>query len=196
MDISILPFENFPNPVTATVFSVLVIIVILVELRIMTRMHTDLAKDKMSFFVVLAPGIILPLFITYILATLGIGRLPTWMSYIGIAVVVLGFILRQYAIHTLGKFFVPVVTVRKEQRIIQKGPYRYVRHPSYTGLLLELVGAGLAVSNWVAAVLSLVLATVALSYRISVEERALRQHFGKKYKEYQAKTKRLIPGFY
>ncbi len=196
MDISFLPFENFPNPLTATVFSVLAILVILVELRIMARMHSDLAKDRMSFGVVMLVGIVLPLALTYTLATLGIGRLPTWVSYIGIAVVVLGFILRQYAIHTLGKFFVPVVTVRKEQRIIQEGPYRYVRHPSYTGLLLELVGAGLAVSNWLAAIVTLVLAIAALSYRIAVEERALREHFGKKYEDYQAKTKKLIPGLF
>jgi len=73
------------------------------------------------------------------------------------------------------------------------GPYRVLRHPSYTGLLLVLVGIGLLLGNWLSLLAVAVAATAALVYRIGVEERALEAALGDRYREYAATRKRLIP---
>ena len=71
-----------------------------------------------------------------------------------------------------------------------------MRHPSYTGLTLVLLSIGLATRNWVALAIIFLPSVVALLYRIHVEEAALCDAFGPEYREYQASTKRLLPGVY
>lgn len=81
-----------------------------------------------------------------------------------------------------------------EQPVISTGPYAYVRHPSYTGLLLIVAGAGLAVGNWLGLALCVLLPLPALVVRIRVEEAELVRVLGEPYRRYAARTKRLVPG--
>ena len=111
----------------------------------------------------------------------------------GIALVWLGILLRLWAIETPGRFFRTKVVIQSGHELITRGPYRHLRNPSYTGMLVTLLGFGLSVCNWLS-VLSL-LATGVASFvrRIAVEDRALAERFGKEYQEYRASTWAVIP---
>ena len=112
----------------------------------------------------------------------------------GLIVMWLGLAIRVWAIAALGRAFRTSVEVDTGQAVVSHGPYRWVRHPSYTGLLLIVTGFGLAVGNWLALVVCVVLPLSALLRRIHVEEAELIRVLGDPYRAYQTQTKRLIPG--
>jgi protein-S-isoprenylcysteine O-methyltransferase Ste14 len=114
----------------------------------------------------------------------------------GLIVMWLGLAIRFWAITALGRAFRTTVEVDPGQAVVSTGPYRWVRHPSYSGLLLIVAGFGLAVGNWLALVISIVLPLPALLRRIQVEEAELTGVLGDRYRAYQAQTKRLIPGLW
>jgi protein-S-isoprenylcysteine O-methyltransferase Ste14 len=129
----------------------------------------------------------------FVLSGRGIALMPDIAYYLGIFLIVLGLIIRQWAIAVLGRFFTLTVKIQSDQLIVRNGPYRLVRHPSYSGLLLTLIGIGLALQTWIGLVLNIVVFALVFGYRISVEEKALTSAFGEKYQEYSRRTKRLIP---
>lgn len=111
---------------------------------------------------------------------------------LGLAVAVAGIALRWWAVLTLGRFFTIRVMTRPDQTVVENGPYRLVRHPSYTGALMTVLGILICSLNW----LSLSCFFIALpgfAYRIRVEERALETAIGQPYRDYMRHTKRLIP---
>jgi protein-S-isoprenylcysteine O-methyltransferase len=114
----------------------------------------------------------------------------------GVIVMIVALAVRWTAIFTLGKSFSSNVAIQDSQKIIRTGLYRFVRHPSYLGLLLAFLAVGLHSRNWISFALVLVAPTAALLYRIHVEEAALAQAFGEDYAAYSKTTKRLIPGLY
>jgi protein-S-isoprenylcysteine O-methyltransferase len=91
----------------------------------------------------------------------------------GLVLMVGGIAFRWYSASLLGKYFTFDVATHTGQTIIERGPYRYIRHPSYTGALLSLLGFGLALGNWAGLLASMSCLGAAYAYRISVEERAL-----------------------
>jgi protein-S-isoprenylcysteine O-methyltransferase Ste14 len=105
-----------------------------------------------------------------------------------------GLTIRWSAILTLGRFFTVDVAIQPQQPVIQTGPYRFVRHPSYAGLLFSFVGLGVYFGSWLSLVVLLVPITAAVVNRILKEEAALLVALGAPYAEYCARTKRLIPG--
>jgi protein-S-isoprenylcysteine O-methyltransferase len=113
-----------------------------------------------------------------------------------VAIFVVGLVLRWWAIITLGRFFTLDVTIQKDHELVERGPFRLVRHPSYTGVLLAFVGFALSLGNWAALVVILVPIFVAFVRRMNVEEAALSQALGSRYAEYMTRTKRLMPGVY
>lgn len=119
-----------------------------------------------------------------------------WLKTLSLAVFLAGLAIRLTAIFTLGKSFSVNVAIRAEQTVQRTGLYRIVRHPSYLGLLIILLGIGLATRNLASLIAVLVPTTVALLYRIHVEESVLLAHFGEDYAAYSRETKRLIPGVY
>ena len=86
-----------------------------------------------------------------------------------------------------------VVGIQKDQKVIEKGPYKYVRHPSYTGALIIFIGLGLALQSWAGVLTLILLFIIAYGYRIYVEEKVLISELGEPYIEYKKRTKRLIP---
>ena len=198
MVLSLVPIVNFPNEFMAILFSFVFIIFLIIELRIFRKQKfyaIGSEHDKGSLLFILI-SVFISIIIIFVLAYLGIGRLPTFVSYIGIVFVILGFGLRQWSIITLGNFFTPVVVIQKNQKLVQNGPYKYIRHPSYTGLFLEILGVGLFLSNWLAFLITIVLLFLSLIYRISIEEKVLVKAFGKNYISYKNRTKKLIPFIY
>jgi len=113
-----------------------------------------------------------------------------------IALLLLGLAIRFSAIYTLGRSFSANVAIHATQTLTTKGLFRFVRHPSYTGLELIFLTIGLHTRNWIGLALAVIPPSVALLYRIRVEESALTSAFGSQYTAYTAETKRLIPFIY
>jgi protein-S-isoprenylcysteine O-methyltransferase Ste14 len=115
------------------------------------------------------------------------------LFWVGILLIYAGMAFRFYAIHVLGRFFTTTVAVAPEQSVIESGPYRLIRHPSYTGLLILFFGYGLCLTNWLSLLVLIGCALIGLGYRIHVEERVLQAQLGQPYQDYMRRTKRLIP---
>ena len=119
-----------------------------------------------------------------------------YVSYTGFVCIILGFIVQWTGVFTLRQQWSPVVIITDDHQLIITGIYKFIRHPIYAGLLLEILGFSLAVSNWLSFFIILLPNAAAMGYRIYVEEKALEQHFGNEYFAYERRTKRLIPGIF
>jgi protein-S-isoprenylcysteine O-methyltransferase Ste14 len=118
----------------------------------------------------------------------------TWWTFgLGLAIALAGAALRDWSIVSLGRYFRREVTIEPGQTIVRRGPYRLLRHPSYTGLILMITGFGLAIGSWLGAAAALVIVTAGLLPRIRVEEEALAHAFGADYTTYASSTSRLLP---
>ena len=118
---------------------------------------------------------------------------PPWLAWAGIAISLAGTALRAWSVSTLGRWFTLTIQVRPGQPVIRTGPYRCIRHPSYAGGELALLGVGLAAGNWIAPIAYVAPWLVAHTYRIHVEERAMLATLGESYRSYCARTWRLVP---
>lgn len=114
----------------------------------------------------------------------------------GIAIFSAGIALRWYAIVYLGRFFTVNVAIASDHRLIDGGPYRLLRHPSYTGALLAFCGLGVCLHNWGALAALVIPALVVFLRRMRIEEDALLAAFGERYRDYMRRTWRLIPFIY
>jgi protein-S-isoprenylcysteine O-methyltransferase Ste14 len=119
-----------------------------------------------------------------------------WLKIASLLVLLGGLALRWSAIVNLGRSFSSNVAIHATQTILKTGLYRWMRHPSYTGLLICILAVALHTRNWISFLVVIVPCTAAVLYRIHVEEFALREHFGRDYIEYSKTTRRLIPGVY
>jgi protein-S-isoprenylcysteine O-methyltransferase Ste14 len=117
-----------------------------------------------------------------------------WLLVAGFALIGAGIAFRQWAVAVLGRFFTVDVRVQPGQTVVERGPYRWLRHPSYTGLIATFVGMGLALDNWAALAVLAVVPTAGLVYRIHFEERALIEGLGEPYRRFAASRPRLFPG--
>lgn len=137
-------------------------------------------------------GVALSLLLPLLLPTAAIfSQLAAFFA--GIVLVCLGAAWRWYAILTLGRYFTATIMIQTEQPVVQHGPYKLVRHPSYSGVLLVILGFGFMIGNWISLITIFTSLFVPLLYRIAVEEHELLQHLGADYQEYMKRTKRLIP---
>lgn len=115
---------------------------------------------------------------------------------VALAVMVFGWYLRTHAVLILGKSFTWHVHVEPGQRVIQHGPYAFVRHPSYTGAWLTYAGTPVFLGCWYALILTVPALTLAFIRRIRLEEETLALELGEEYTAYAAKTYRLCPGIW
>jgi protein-S-isoprenylcysteine O-methyltransferase Ste14 len=135
--------------------------------------------------------------LAFVLAGHGVLPGPSWLPVvIGLSLAWLGMALRAWSVRTLGEFFTVDVTVAAEQPLIDDGPYARVRHPSYTGILLAILGFGIALDSWGAAAAALFLPLAAVVNRIHYEEALLRRELGAPYEAYANRTARLVPGIW
>lgn len=128
-----------------------------------------------------------------------LGRYDNWNTYnyllaiSGCLVYIAGMVLRWLSIIQLRESFTVDVAVSKQQELKTDGLYRFVRHPSYTGIILILAGLSLGMNNILSAAIIIIPAFLAILYRIKVEEKILIDEFGGRYLNYAEKTKKLIP---
>lgn len=118
---------------------------------------------------------------------------PGWVLATAV-LIALGGGFRLWSIATLGRYFRAVVHIQENHHVVRTGPYRVLRHPSYTGLLVGLLGISLLFGNYASAVVFELLVIVGVLYRIQVEERMLLDGLGADYAAYMRETNRLIPG--
>ena len=192
-------YSLFPTNTEAIIFQIILTLWILSEIfggTIIPYIRRSGAilnrKDRSSglfiFFI-----IFLSIITAIIFASERIAMLPTWFFYTGIIVMILGIIFRQWSIAVLGRFFSGTVGTQEGQKVVEKGPYKYIRHPSYTGALLILIGIGLALQSWGAVITLVLLFSIGYGYRIHIEEKVLISELGDPYIKYKKRTKRLIP---
>ncbi|MGC1756889.1 MAG: isoprenylcysteine carboxylmethyltransferase family protein [Trebonia sp.] len=111
----------------------------------------------------------------------------------GMAILVAGLVLRGWSFKTLGEYFTFTVMVSTDQSVVATGPYRLLRHPSYTGILLACVGVGLASANWAGLAVMALLPLAVILWRIHIEENALMTTLGDRYRAYASQHQRLVP---
>ncbi|WP_422122545.1 methyltransferase family protein [Planococcus sp. X10-3] len=120
----------------------------------------------------------------------------SWLKATGVLFFAGGVVLRYWGILHLKSQFTRHVTVRQGDGIVSTGPYRKLRHPLYTGLLLIAIGMALFFQSLVAAIFGGVLVGWALAKRMDGEEALLLAEFGEEYREWMEKRARLIPFLY
>jgi protein-S-isoprenylcysteine O-methyltransferase Ste14 len=113
--------------------------------------------------------------------------------FVGVCLMLSGTAFRWYSARVLGEYFTFDVAIQRGQTLIESGPYRYIRHPSYSGALVTLVGFGLALGNWAGLAAAVSCLGFAHAYHIPVEEAALAVALGEPYIQYMRRTWRLVP---
>ena len=131
-----------------------------------------------------------------IYVTAAYSPLLSQLLLVGVLIYLIGLIVRWYAILYLGRFFTVNVAIAADHRVIDTGPYKYIRHPSYSGALLIFLGMAISFQNWLGFAVLLVQTTLAFLRRIDIEEMALRGALGDAYINYSAHTRRLIQFVY
>jgi protein-S-isoprenylcysteine O-methyltransferase len=169
------------------------------EILISSRLRTKVepSRDSGTLKLVLLVAYVSMAIALYVaVADDGVLARPSVAGIAGLVAIIVGMLIRAYAIVTLRHFFTVNVTVRDDHRLIRSGPYRFVRHPSYTGALLSFYGLAVAVENVWAAIILVAPITIAFLVRIRVEEAVLRNAFPQEYPEYERSTWRLLPFVY
>jgi protein-S-isoprenylcysteine O-methyltransferase Ste14 len=164
--------------------------------RVKRSTDSSKARDRGSLNLILVLwwiGIAMDFSLSLLLPQAAISWQRTSFFFIGICLMLSGVALRWYSAAILGKYFTFDVAIQNEQILVEAGPYRYVRHPSYSGALLTLLGFGLALGNWLGLAAALSSLGFAYAYRIPVEEAALASALGETYKQYVRRTWRLVP---
>ncbi len=133
--------------------------------------------------------------ISFLLRAMGWGELSAVLQFSGIALMFIGILFRAWSIRLLGRHFSVQVAVQPEHRLITSGPYRWIRHPCYTGTMLTVMGIPLAIGLWGLTPLVGILFLAGHFYRIRVEEEVLTERFGAEYVEYRCKTCGIFPGW-
>jgi len=117
----------------------------------------------------------------------------TTLFLLGIIFIILGVGLRWFSIWTLGRYFTRDIAVSLDQPVVQNGPYRFIRHPAYSGTFLTMLGLGLAMTNWASLITLFFCVFLGHLYRVRIEEEALTHNIGQPYIDYMRRTKRFIP---
>ena len=118
---------------------------------------------------------------------------PEPLRWVGLALVVLGIAFALWAIATLGRHYDLELEIHRDHELVRNGPYRFVRHPVYTGLGLHFAGACMATGNLLLIAGTLLATYPALYLRAKIEERLLRDRFGAKYDAYAREVGMLVP---
>jgi len=152
------------------------------------------ARDRGSYGLIVAllfVGLTLDFTLSARLPQAAIVWRPSLVFFSGIGLMLAGVAFRWWAIAALGKSFTFDVAVQSGQKVVDSGPYRYIRHPSYTGALMTQLGIGLSLGNWAGLLALMLCMGIAYAYRISVEEQALAAALGAPYQQYMRRTRRM-----
>lgn len=190
--------ENiFPNTFVAVAYTLFIVVWVLAEVlnRLVSRKNSSgERKDHGSFYLIILQ-IIISIIGTVLLREYNIWTFTGNLQTAGLALGFFGIIFREYSIAVLGKSFTVKVEVDKKRELTKSGPYKYIRHPAYTGSLMTIVGFAIGLGTWAGTILVFSLSFISYAYRISVEEKALTERYGEEYREYKKRTWKLLPGY-
>jgi protein-S-isoprenylcysteine O-methyltransferase Ste14 len=195
------PYHWFPDRHFSTILAILVLGTFVIDYAVPSwfarrgggRLDPGEA-DRSSFLVIRIAGI--AAVATAVLARrANLAITPPGIQYAGLALITAALALREWAIIKLGRFFSRTVRIEPGHRLITDGPYRWIRHPAYTGMVLIFVGIPLALGTWAGAAAALAIMLAATTYRIKIEEEVLVTSFGDEYSDYMRSTWRLFPGW-
>jgi protein-S-isoprenylcysteine O-methyltransferase Ste14 len=174
-----------------------IVLEVFLSVRDVVRRRGSAAADRgtrliitLGFFVAYGGAIL----VWQLLRNQPVWMMGSWHLVTGEIIAWLGLAIRLWSIIVLGRSFRLTVEVDSDQAVVDRGPYRWVRHPSYSGLLLIAVGFGIALGNWLSLAILVVVPLIVIIRRIGVEEEQLIAVMGQPYVEYRARTKRLVPG--
>ena len=165
-------------------------------LMILKRSKKDTSKQRndRGSLILLWVMITVSFILGFIFANYHLWRSSNYIiAGLGLLIMLLGFVIRWISILQLKNAFTVDVAIGNEQDLKTNGMYKFVRHPSYLGLLLIMAGFGICMNSIISFIVMVVLMIVVLLYRIYVEEKALVEEFDDSYKVYKTKTKKLIP---
>lgn len=194
------PFGWFPNRLFTNLLPVLLFLVYSVDYIVprLTNPHAQnkptVKNDRGSYLVIMIVTFLAILLSIYFRIK-NIGALIGIFQWLGLLSIVAGTAFRQWALINLGRFFSRNVQIESGHQVIATGPYRWIRHPSYTGMILIYTGLVMALGTWLGALLTLVMVTGSLLYRIRVEEQTLLAALGDEYRKYILRTWQLFPGW-
>jgi protein-S-isoprenylcysteine O-methyltransferase Ste14 len=153
--------------------------------------------DKGSIWL-LTISISLGYWLSFIIASVKIGRIYNWNTFfvIGSVLVLIGLIIRVTSILKLKQQFTYTVTKIENHELIETGLYRIIRHPGYLGQLIIFLGTSVCLSNWLSILLMIIPVLSGYLNRINIEEKFMVEQLGQKYLDYRKKTKKLIPSVY
>ncbi len=153
--------------------------------------------DKGSLWMLII-SIAIGYFLSFSIATTKIGRIYNWNTLfaLGILIIIVGLIIRIISIRTLNQYFTYSVSKTENHELIEKGFYKFIRHPGYLGQLLIFTGISISLSNWLSVILMFLSTFIGYMNRIRVEENFMVEQMGVKYSDYKKRTKKLIPKIY
>jgi len=193
------PLGWFPSPLFTNLFPVVVFAVFFIDYLI-PRLTTPNGQiptqrgDKGSFTMI-SIATLMGVVTDFILRFINIGSFVGIFQWVGMTVTIAGLALREWVLIKLGRFFSRTVQIEKGHKIISAGPFKWIRHPAYTGMVLIYAGFILSIGTWVGALVTSMIILVSLFHRINIEEKILLETFGDEYREYMSKTWRLFPGW-
>jgi len=168
------------------------------EMRIMSKARKDAKKEGSKdggsvnlIFVTGQIGLMASLFFAFVRFGAMVPRVPLFFA--GVVLLLAGALLRRHCWRILGQYFTGDVRASADQPVIDKGAYRFVRHPSYTAGMLLFTGVGLAFGNWIGFVILMATVILGYVYRVRVEETALVAEIGPRYEEFMRTRKRFVP---
>lgn len=159
-----------------------------------TTQHAD--TDRGSFYYILVCSLISIIVCVSDWAYRHDGYTTTLLKVIGLICIVSGIAYRTWAIQTLGRFFTSKVEVVTDHALITDGPYKYLRHPSYTGAYITFLGMAIFLGSWLGLIATMILMGIAYQKRIDAEENTLITYFGNVYIDYAKNSYKLIPGIW
>lgn len=156
-------------------------------------------NDRSSVWLILGSGMLLHIAMVIEWAYFSVSPETfafTPQAFVGILLVIGGTIYRVYSINILGRFFSSFVEIQNNHQIVDYGPYKYIRHPSYLGAYIAIIGAAVFMEATYSILFTAGLMLGVYHYRISHEEQTLENELGKAYIDYKNKTFRMIPFIY
>lgn len=182
-----------------TITFVVITILWWAEFRIFPSSSGEKRRKSKSYRFILA-AILISILSSMILTLANVGTIPVNLiegaKIFGLGLYLFGIILRYWSSCLLGDYFTRAVEVEEDQELVSKGPYRFIRHPLYLGLLLLTTAVPVFLGNFIALIITLILMTWSLRHRIKEEEDKLLHILGEKYQEWKEDKYKMIPFIY
>lgn len=167
---------------------------VFMNLRHRSKSNVTTSRDKGSLWL-LYSLITVGYALSFSIGATKIGRIYYWNTFfvIGMALIVIGLMIRIHSILTLKQFFTYSIAKVENHKVIETGLYKFIRHPGYFGQLIIFIGISTSLSNWLSILVMMIPITLGYLYRIKIEEIFMVEQLGEDYLNYQERTKKIIP---